>query len=219
MLDLLEKAESLLINDRLLYSLDGWNSLHINYEYPIVNRLWRPWGKNRLYLHKIFPLPTHEDIQPPVKPFFHNHPWPASFKVISGKQKLFMGEKYSDIEDAQCLILGPGSCYEMLEKDQVHSVSPVEGPSLSIMVSGPVWKDQIPSCPPPGKLEPLSLVMADELLYECRKAILKTVTEITIKTDHLHNDKELKNIKDMFNLLDIEPTFIRYESGNEKFNE
>lgn len=140
----------------LLKSLDGWNSLEVTYEQPRVERLWRQDGDYRIYLHRIHPCiveqPNEEDreqlltIQDDSQAFWHAHPWPSAMVVVSGSYKMLVGTKN---HVCATLTLPRGTCYEMTDPKAYHKVCPQREPSLSIMVTGPLyqkpwWKSLLP---------------------------------------------------------------------------
>ena len=141
----------------LLKSLDGWNSKLVVYEKPMVERLWRQDGENRIYLHRIHPCSINEA-------YYHEHPWPSAMRVLKGSYEMRIG-----VADkiAGEITLSPKSCYSMSEPKQKHSVRPLETAVLSLMVTGPLYdtkkKVQIPSSPD------LPIDMANMLLADFRK--------------------------------------------------
>lgn len=142
MFDVLNSA----INDLPLLIKNGkWNSLHVVYEPPRVERLWIQYDNDhRIFLHRIHPCGQH-------KPFFHPHPWPSAVHIISGTYEMDIGYGEGLIAPpiASTVRLSKGSCYEMIDINQWHSVRPLNEPSLSIMVTGKPWKREMPINPPP----------------------------------------------------------------------
>lgn len=64
-------------------------------------------------------------------------------------------------------ILPPGAEYEMTDRYAWHSVRPLEGPSDSIMVTGPLYTPRVVMpTPPTEKQHPLSPARFDELFAE-----------------------------------------------------
>lgn len=123
-----------------------WQSLNIDYHPPQVLRLYRNIHIDnkihRLYLHRI--LRTKEPC------LFHKHRWPSAIYIVEGSYE--MGLSYSEkampllatkIESPiiSTLILSEHSGYEMLEPHGIHYVKPITKDSLSIMLSGEVFKD------------------------------------------------------------------------------
>lgn len=129
----------------LLY--DGqWKSLNIDYHPPQVLRLYRDirLGEEecRLYLHRI--LHTDEPC------LYHKHRWPSAIYLLEGRYE--MGISYNkepipplstklESPTITTLVLSPGSGYEMLDPHGIHYVKPITSESLSVMISGPVFKD------------------------------------------------------------------------------
>jgi hypothetical protein len=157
MIDLLEAAEREL--PALIADASGWRSLHIDYHPPTVERLYRPWREGmRLNLHRIHPCEAHA-------PLFHPHPWPSAMRVVSGRYRMRIG--YGTGTDqppvAAELILTAGACYAMIHADAWHDVRPLDGPSLSIMITGRPWPRDTPLAPD-RPLRPLSDDRARDLL-------------------------------------------------------
>lgn len=133
-----------------------WNSLHVTYEPPEVERLWRQWGEYRIFLHRIHPCD---------RPLFHPHPWPSIARVLAGvyEMKVGHGAGLDEPPVAMTILAGPGTIYAMTERDCWHSVRPISGPSYSLMVAGKPWGREMPRAehPPQGPLAP---ERRDELL-------------------------------------------------------
>lgn len=125
----------------LLQDEGGWQTMDITYEPPHVERLWRTWGyDHRIYIHRIFPCAPEEAL-------FHPHPWPSIVKILSEKG-YFMRTGYGpgliEPPSAVNLLLSQGSVYEMTNPDGWHAVIPLDGPSLSLMITGRPWGRPMP---------------------------------------------------------------------------
>ncbi|MBN8828178.1 MAG: hypothetical protein J0H68_05675 [Sphingobacteriia bacterium] len=135
----------------LLYlnSVNDWNSLLIDYEKPITERLWKNFNNHRVYLHRIYPCNKEEA-------FFHPHPWPSAIKIVNGTYEMFIGT--SDNENRPKfktkVVLTSGSYYEMLTSNEWHSVRPINNYTYSIMISGKPFI--IGETPRQSHLKPLS---------------------------------------------------------------
>lgn len=129
MLQLLAQVEQALPE---LLTKDDWASLLVNDETPMVERVWRQLGENRICLHRIHPCYT---------PFMHKHPWPSAMRIIEGNYKMDIGYNITLLPPpvAATVILTPGSSYEMTDPDGWHSVNPIDTPTLSLMVIGKPW--------------------------------------------------------------------------------
>ncbi len=154
MLTILDSVEAALPG--LLTDMDGWQTLDVDYEPPRVERLWRPIDDSiRVYLHRIHPCETA---------LFHPHPWPSAVRVLSGSYEMDIG--YGPGQQMPPLaartILTAGSRYEMVDPDSWHSVRPLGGPSLSIMVTGKPWSRWSPK--PHGVLHGLPNSTTQELI-------------------------------------------------------
>ena len=112
--------------------LAAWNTKWVVYERPVVYRLWMQDGENRIYLHLIEPL-QHEQNE---RAFLHGHPWPSAIKIFEGSYEMEFG-----VQDGPTakMIMTPGSEYEMVDPNLIHSVSPIGRQTLSLMVTGPVY--------------------------------------------------------------------------------
>ena len=136
----------------LLQDPKNWQSLMIDYDQPIVWRLWRQVDdEHRLMLHR---------IEPTDKPLTHQHFWPSGVHLLSGIQKMRVGRTPSMFPTAT-LYLPPGTYYEMLDPDGWHDVAPQGDPSWSTMITGIPWKQ--------GKkfdLKPLTDAQQTEMLTQ-----------------------------------------------------
>jgi hypothetical protein len=160
MLGYLHEAERAL--PQLLEDESAWHSVYVDYDFPIVERLWYPWGNFRISLHKIHPCETSDAL-------FHPHPWPSAIKILDGNYE--MGVGYGNGENkppvAAKIIMGVGSEYEMSDPDGWHYVRPIGGPSISLMITGLPWGR--PSPKSEKQLNPLHEVQKKELLNFFRK--------------------------------------------------
>ena len=127
---------------RLLLQSDAWNTLDVDYFPPRVERLWTQFDNDhRLFIHLIHP--TSEQC------LFHKHRWPASFKMLNGSYE--MGIAYSEEEVTSEMAykipiiskfeLTEGSYYEMTNTNTLHYVKPLDGISISLMLSGPLYPE------------------------------------------------------------------------------
>lgn len=125
---------------KLIQDPSIWKTLDVDYFPPRVERLYTDYKGFRIFLHTIHPTD---------KPcLFHKHKWPAAFKQISGAYE--MGITYSKDEinsdEAYLLptiarfIVNTYSYYEMTQTDCLHYVKPMNGISMSIMIT----KDMYP---------------------------------------------------------------------------
>jgi hypothetical protein len=126
----------------LLGKPEIWNTLDVDYFPPRVERLWTQFDTNhRLFIHVIHP--TNEPC------LFHKHRWPAAFKMLQGSYE--MGIAYSEKEissdeaynlpEISKFILTAGSYYEMVNTHTLHYVKPLDKPSISLMITGPLYTE------------------------------------------------------------------------------
>jgi len=137
LLDQLRKELSDL--QKLLEDESIWKDLLVTYEPPMVERLYTNRGENRLFLHRIHPCGDKS-------PLLHPHPWPSAVHIVSGLYKMNVAYTYEDsygvnIQPAVTTYLSAGSSYEMDRQEAWHDVNPIGEPSLSIMLTGPKWKN------------------------------------------------------------------------------
>lgn len=127
-----------------LNSPDLWNSVKIDYENPLIERIYMKFAERKitLALHVIHPCDEGEE-------FFHPHPWPSAIYLASGHYEMKIGcsKGIETPEVLSTIILNEGSYYEMINPDFWHTVRPLDGPTFSIMVSGEVWDRKIPETP------------------------------------------------------------------------
>jgi hypothetical protein len=153
-LDTLEAVEREL--PALLRDEGAWKSLFVDYHPPTVERLWRPWGEGRVYLHRIHPCP-------PGAALFHPHPWPSAMRILAGEYEMAVGYGQGDRQPpvAALLIAAGDFRYAMTDPDAWHYVRPLGGPTLSLMVTGKPWDRPSPR---PGKeLHPLEPGLVQEI--------------------------------------------------------
>lgn len=134
MFDVLHNIEFFLLSFLLREQKLRWNSLLIDYHKPVVERLWVPFSKYRINLHKTHPCKREDAL-------FHPHPWPSVIKILSGTYKMDVGYGKGDKEPpVACeLILPEGSSYSMTDPDGWHRIYPVDKVSVSLMITGPPW--------------------------------------------------------------------------------
>lgn len=92
--------------------------------------------------------------------------------MVSGSyfMELGYGSSRSEAAIASSILLEAGSSYEMAHPKGWHSVNPVGGPSLSVMVTGTPWAFPIePDAKPDKELLPLEADVIQALLAEFRQ--------------------------------------------------
>lgn len=153
-----------------------WKTVNIDYHPPQVLRLYREikYKKKeyRIYLHRI--LKTKKPC------LFHKHRWPSAIFILEGSYE--MGLSYGvkslpllsskvDSPIISTLILGPNSGYEMLDPHGIHYVKPLTEDSLSIMISGPLFKNVDTKESLNKKLKPLTELEKFNILKRFRNII------------------------------------------------
>lgn len=150
----------------LLTDEDGWNALDVDYEPPRVERLWHDTASCRVSLHRIHPIPVGGVA------LFHPHPWPSAMRVVSGTYTMDVGYGVGRGQNGQppdiaaTITLPAGATYEMIIHDSWHSVAPIGGPALSVMITGKPWNRWSPK--PSVDLRPLAPETRAELLAAFR---------------------------------------------------
>jgi len=163
-LALLQDLERELLPE-LLHHEAIWQSLLIDYEPPVVERLWTPLPSGRLFLHRIHPC---------EQALFHPHPWPSAVKVVSGLYEMDVGQGFGTIAPppvACRLLLPAGTYYEMSHPTGWHSVRPLGGPSLSLMLTMGLWDRPVDFPKPEQSLGPLSQEAKRGLLQDMRRTL------------------------------------------------
>lgn len=127
-------AEVMRILPPLLSDKSKWDSLIVNRRKPYTYRVHTQLDDVRVCLHKFEQCDEHES-------FFHPHPWPGAFVVLSGGYR--MGVGYSQSRTAPpkpvlTLNLTKWSSYEITDPNTWHSVTP-HGLTYSVMVNGTPW--------------------------------------------------------------------------------
>lgn len=159
----------------LLRDPERWQSLHVTYHPPEVERLWTPFQDGRLFLHRIHPCGG-------ASPLWHPHPWPSAVRLISGRYQMGLVSKFKWVRSRRSgiatMILSEGSEYEMVDPDGWHYVEVLGEPSLSVMVTGAPWKGSSASRSFPKPEEPqgpLSEKLRDAL-FESFRAVFSGST-------------------------------------------
>lgn len=121
------------LND-LLYQPEIWQSMDIIYDKPHVERVWCRWNQYRVNLYVSYPCKKEEA-------FLHPHPWASAVKILSGKYEMLLGYGIGEKPPAVTtkMVLTEGSAYEMTHIDLWHSIRPLGGPVISLMVTDAPW--------------------------------------------------------------------------------
>ena len=154
-LEILETVEQALPS--LLETLDGWNTLNIDYHPPHVERVVRHWGDYYINLHRIYPCESSEAL-------FHPHPWPSAIHILSGVYEMAVGYGAGDQPPpfAARMIASGDLKYEMTDRNAWHYVRPINQAAMTIMVTGKRWKRWSPGAH--ESLRPLDDEVRDEIL-------------------------------------------------------
>ncbi|MEM9071653.1 MAG: hypothetical protein AAGE52_24305 [Myxococcota bacterium] len=131
-----------------------WDSLHIDYHPPRVERLFRAFGDGRVFLHRIHPCDPGEAL-------FHPHPWPSAMAVLRGRYEMSVGAGIERATPVSRIVASAPFEYEMTDPNAWHSVRPIDAPVLSVMVTGAPWNRSSPR--PERPLAPLTPDAADAL--------------------------------------------------------
>ncbi len=124
------------LSEELSGPLDDWNYLHVTYEHPHVQRLWRVHGEGRLLLHVIDPVPEN-DVG-----LWHPHPWTCATLILKGGYEMEASEDDTP-SGLNKMYFVPGSGYEMHDSMTRHVVQPwVE--TWTVMLTGKLFAEPIP---------------------------------------------------------------------------
>lgn len=136
---LLAELKRLRADDSILRLIEDpatpWQTLEVLYEEPRVERVWVQLGDNRLNIQRIHPCDKGA-------PFLHPHPWPCAIMVLKNRYRMNVGfgSPFGPTPRIAATIeVVAGGCYEMVDPNGWHDVLPLEGPVLSLMLTGPVW--------------------------------------------------------------------------------
>lgn len=151
-----------------------WQSKLVDYHPPKVERIYttehfRTRIAYRVSLHRIYGCPTPA--------LMHVHPWPSAVRIIRGSYIMESG-KVNCCEYRRSLItrMVEGSEYEMRSKEDWHSVSPLNEPALTVMVTGipfSIPHKSMAKQPQPGALRELDAFEFDDLFQEFKCALQK----------------------------------------------
>ena len=134
-MNMLDKlAVTLMTLPPLLDDMSRWESLIINRRKPYTYRVHTQLNDLRVCLHKFETCSEEES-------FFHPHPWPGAFLVLSGGYRMGVGHSQSLTAKPDHVVtidLTKWCRYEITEPTTWHSVTP-SGLTYSVMVNGPPW--------------------------------------------------------------------------------
>ena len=148
-----------------LFAADGWHGMRIAYHPPQVDRAWRQWRHCRLSIHRIYPCK-------PGTALLHPHPWPSAMRVLTGRYAMVIGYG-AGLEPprvAANFVLPAGATYAMTDRDTWHDVRPLDGPVLTVMLSGRPWDRAMP-LEPDGPQPLLTGTELTALLVDAREAL------------------------------------------------
>ncbi len=129
--------EVLKILPPLLDDKSKWDSLIVNRRKPWTYRVHTQLDDVRVCLHRFETCDEDES-------FFHPHPWPGAFLILSGGYLMGVGYSQSRIEKPErvmTLNLSKWCSYEIVEPNTWHSVNP-SGETYSVMVNGLPWGER-----------------------------------------------------------------------------
>jgi len=152
----------------LLEYPEHWQSLDVDYEPPRVERVFLDEAGIRICLHVI-----HKTDKPCL---FHPHPWPSIMAIMEGSYLNVSGFEGSN--ERMETIYTAGSCYEMLDPTEWHSVSPITETVKSIMIMGEQWGFH-GGRKPTKKLQPLSRERKLEIINDF-KALLTVKEAVSV---------------------------------------
>lgn len=163
----------------ILHSDSKWQrknlrSLLIDYYPPVVERVWLqdPLTGLRFYLHRI-----HQSSEKDC--LFHKHRWPSAIHVVKGCYEMAVAYHENPVSSdaayslpiAASFELAEGSYYSMTTPHGMHYVNPLTSTTLSTMVSGKPYPEDIKEAEHPALL-PLSDEKFFSLIAEFKSAFL-----------------------------------------------
>ncbi len=117
----------------LLKQPDKWKSKLIDYEPPIVERVYTQLGDYRLSLHFIYPC---------EESLIHPHVWESAMHVIDGTYEMGLFSNEGELKNVSKIISTGEFYYEMLERNSQHYIKPVNSVCKTVMLTGlPIWKE------------------------------------------------------------------------------
>lgn len=133
MLEVLHAAENNLPD--LLNDKASWKSLYLNYQLPVVERVWRSWFNYRISLHRMLWNEKEEVLN-------CTYPWPFAVRLVEGVYRVGLGygKDPETPPTAATFVLSAGSEYEVTNRYTWHSIKPLSVVSFVLMVSGKPWK-------------------------------------------------------------------------------
>ena len=134
MLDILKYIEKTQILN-LLNQPEIWKTKLIDYEPPIVERVYTEIGDYRLSLHFIHPCD---------EAFIHPHVWKSAMHIIEGSYEmgLYYPNEKNELECVSTIFTRKEFYYEMLNKKAQHYVKPIDSICKTVMLTGkPIWKE------------------------------------------------------------------------------
>lgn len=122
----------------------AWFGVHINQEFPTIDRLWikDEAAPDRLCLHRIHKLP------PGIIPTFHQHPWACEAGIIKGAYFMDVGVGPDGPPPVSVrLRLVAGSSYQMLDAMAWHAIEPIDDFVYTFFRISNRWNDRgLDSC-------------------------------------------------------------------------
>lgn len=105
----------------------AWFGMAIRHEIPHIDRIWMDVGNDRLCLHRLHP------VHPPMKPYYHRHPWACETYLLHGSYHMDLGfGPGPEPPPVMCrALMTAGSKYVMDHPHAWHSVMPLDGPVYS----------------------------------------------------------------------------------------
>lgn len=134
MIDILKEIERNKIKD-LLNQPEVWKTKLIDYEPPIVERVYTQLGDYRLSLHFIHPC---------KESLIHPHVWESGMHIIEGEYEmgLYYPNEEGVLQEVSKLITKGEFYYEMLHRKAQHYVRPIGEVCKTVMLTGlPIWKE------------------------------------------------------------------------------
>jgi hypothetical protein len=123
---------------RHLASSEGWQSINMNNHEPVIERVFKTIGDNRVCLNKIYK--SDKDL------LVHNHSWPFAVKLFHGEYEMGVGisKDGTQPEINAIATIVAGMSYDMSNMNLWHYTKPITDFTYSVMVIGDAerWRPQ-----------------------------------------------------------------------------
>lgn len=156
------------LKQRLMLSVDAWNSIFVCDEEPHVERLWFNMKPHvRVALQRIHHCSG--------KPLIHGHTRPAAFLILDGIYRTAVGHCATPGGIPDEMVVHhrrAGDRFAMADPNERHWVNPITATCLSIMVTGEQYQPPIPERAVTRQLFPLDAPVKQRLFRDVRQFVM-----------------------------------------------